>query len=325
MGLFGRIVGAVARFAEAVAAEQANLKLKPVRPLPDLIVAFRRDLVARGVTEKYAAEHVRYLERLLPADLDVRDLDAEFVGNSLAMVSGLRARIAAKSAFFGLCAFLVRTGYMASNPVSALPTWRRKKLRPPRRSLSPEEFARLLAIAENGLEQFARCAYYLAARTTGLRCGALASSTWANIDLERGLIRYFPKGGKAENWKPIPSITVLWLSRLMDLQRAVLPAERLHGARVFPFGIPTLKTFYRDLERAGIPKLTADGRLDRHALRVSYITAFSEASPPVPAAIAQHLADHADVRLTLETYTRLPTALEREAVERTAPRLPFVP
>ena len=64
---------------------------------------------------------------------------------------------------------------------------------------------------------------------------------------------------------------------------------------------PTLKTFRRDLERAGIPFEDAEGRtVDRHSLRMTFVSWLGAAG--VDPRTAQQLARHSDIRLTTQTY-----------------------
>ena len=60
--------------------------------------------------------------------------------------------------------------------------------------------------------------------------------------------------------------------------------------------------FQKDLERAGIPRLTPLGKLDFHAWRTLYCTTLSEVGADMKS--AQTLARHSDPRLTQNTYAR---------------------
>jgi integrase/recombinase XerD len=77
-------------------------------------------------------------------------------------------------------------------------------------------------------------------------------------------------------------------------------------ARNFFGGLKAAGVLRRDLAAAGIPFETADGRVDFHAIRASYITALAVAG--VPLAHAQKMARHSDPRLTSNVYSRLTDA-----------------
>ncbi len=84
--------------------------------------------------------------------------------------------------------------------------------------------------------------------------------------------------------------------------------------RLLPRGKVGAKLLRVDLEAAGIPYADGDGRVaDFHALRHTFLTNLAVSG--VHPSVAQRLARHSDVNLTLSRYTH--TALERqsEAVE----------
>jgi integrase len=67
-----------------------------------------------------------------------------------------------------------------------------------------------------------------------------------------------------------------------------------------------------DLEAAGTKRVTADGKVDFHALRVTYITELARNG--VSPAIAQKLARHSAIKLTIGVYTRFSAAEVASAV-----------
>jgi hypothetical protein len=90
--------------------------------------------------------------------------------------------------------------------------------------------------------------------------------------------------------------------------------------------VPThpARTLDLDLERAGISKDTADGKLDFHSLRVTYAT-FVDGSGAT-AKEARELCRHSDPRLTFSRYVkaddkRLHTVAERVADQVLTPEL----
>jgi len=71
----------------------------------------------------------------------------------------------------------------------------------------------------------------------------------------------------------------------------------------------------RDLAEAGIQNTDNEGRIvDFHALRTTFITGFARAG--VQPAMAQKLASHSDINLTLGVYTQLDMCELADAVSR---------
>lgn len=90
---------------------------------------------------------------------------------------------------------------------------------------------------------------------------------------------------------------------VVDAVRAILPEHAMPFERVFAGIVPRLPRFKKDLALAGIPFETAEGRLDFHSLRHTFITNLSV--PEVAPRVAMELARHSDLRLTMKTYTHL--------------------
>ena len=77
-----------------------------------------------------------------------------------------------------------------------------------------------------------------------------------------------------------------------------------------------------DARAAGIPIDTADGALDFHSLRVSFVTSLARSG--VHPKVAQMLARHSTMELTMRVYTKLGDGEERAGVEALPP-LPTKP
>lgn len=79
----------------------------------------------------------------------------------------------------------------------------------------------------------------------------------------------------------------------------------------------------RDLKAAGIKPKDAAGRvLDFHGQRTTFITGLSRSG--VSPAMAQKLARHSDIKLTMDVYTRLEMAELGDAVSRLPKLAPAV-
>ena len=96
-------------------------------------------------------------------------------------------------------------------------------------------------------------------------------------------------------------------------------ATKLPGARAFYVPRLTAKMLQADLERAGIPDSTEAGVVDFHSLRVTFITNLARGG--VHPRIAQALARHSTIDLTMRTYTKLRPDEERTGLAA----LPSVP
>jgi len=204
--------------------------------------------------------------------------------------------------------WLVRDGRIAEDPLASLETYSAATdRRIVRRAIDAQEQRRLLTATEAsgrpsfGLTGPERALLYRLALTTGLRANELATLT----------PRSFAFGTsptvtvEAKNAKNRKRETLPLRPEVADAVRGYIgirpPAEpvwpksswSLHAARMMR----------PDLGAAGIP-FEVDGRVaDFHALRHSFITGLAVAG--VPPQIAQRLARHSDVRLTLGVYSHL--------------------
>jgi integrase len=188
----------------------------------------------------------------------------------------------------------------------------------------PKEKRRLARLGEE------RALVYAVAAGTGLRHGELSRLTWGDLDLERNIVNVPAASAKSrkDQWVPLRS----------DLAEALLGWRGPKGnappasARVFPSDLyPTLRTFKLDLAAAGLAKLikrkgraslvdTRDDRgreVDFHSLRVTFISSLAAAG--VHPRVAQALARHSSIELTMKAYTDVTLLDLKGAVERIAP------
>lgn len=196
-----------------------------------------------------------------------------------------------------------------------------------RRAATSQEIERILEAAESGPDVVAtrgprgekhdlawisgpeRAALYRLALGTGFRANELRSITPASFQLQGDsptvtVRAAYAKNGK-ESVQPISRNDAVFFARFLEGRDPhkpfVVVPER------------TAKLLRGDLDRAGIPYRTERGTLDFHALRHSYITHLirSGANPK----IAQQLARHSTITLTLDVYTHTEDAETRKAVE----------
>jgi len=192
-----------------------------------------------------------------------------------------------------------------------------------RRTLTAEEFTKLLAAARNSNETFRgltgphRELLYVIASTTGLRAAELASLTLASFNLDG---------------KP-PTVTVQAAyskrRRRDELPLRIDVAERLRGSiaarisrsdRLWPgrWAESAAKMLRLVLAAAGIAYLDDAGCVfDFHAIRGLFVTALIDAGVGIKT--VQKLARHSTAALTLERYARVQAANLVAAVESLPP------
>ena len=141
---------------------------------------------------------------------------------------------------------------------------------------------------------------YATAMVTGFRASELASLLPSNFDLDGTLPTATVKASNTKNRKeavqPLPPDVAEALHGYLDGRPADLP--------VWPgtWPVAAAEMLRIDLEAAGIPYRDESDRVaDFHALRHSYITLLSRSG--VSPKLAQELARHSDIRLTMNVYT----------------------
>lgn len=192
------------------------------------------------------------------------------------------------------CEWLVEQTRIASNPLTIVPTLNEAKdRRRVRRAMSENELSKLLAVSD-GRKPYYEFAYY-----TGLRVKAVKAAVWGDVDFDAAMIRVKvgnAKGKKDDIYLPLHPALAATL-------QAIKPAFTLATTRIFK-AVPTVRTFHRDCERAGIARYDAEGRqLDRHALRTTLGTHLARAG--VLPQSAMRVLGHSDVRITMKHYTAL--------------------
>ncbi len=183
-----------------------------------------------------------------------------------------------------------------------------------------------------------RALVYNTVAQTGLRRKETRLLLIKNVDFDAGVI-WIPQGVAKSRHEQYVRLNSDLARRLKSYLRTLgdvsdesplFPATRTHsGKRAPKSAVPTIKTFDKDLEAAGLPKKDARDRvLDFHALRMTYITHLRVAG--VELGMAKRLARHSDIKLTEDIYTDfdLMAGPEREAAEMLVPerrRQRFVP
>lgn len=260
------------------------------------------------------------LARLSPADVE-RLLSAMVAGGA-APRSAHHARAVLRAAL----ARAMRHGLVTRNvaALAAAP----KVERPEVRVLSPGDVRRLLeAVQGDRLE-----ALYLLAIATGARQGELLSLSWDDVDLERGtmrirtslqrvggvLRRVEPKTSRSRRTVVLPAIAVRALRehRHRQLQERLWAGSRWQDrgfvfARSIGTGLegPTVtRAFQTALAAANLPRVTF------HALR--HTAASLLLAQGVHPRVVMEQLGHSTIALTMNTYSHVIPALEREAADR---------
>ena len=220
----------------------------------------------------------------------------------------------------GFCRWCVERKYLADDPLKALGTFDTTP-QTMRRAMTPEEIQRLLAIVPDH-----RRLLYEVAFTTGLRAGELRALTIQHLDTDRMVLRLDAKWTKNRKpgFQPLSKGVVERLKAFAENREALelykrflresdSNSETRSNALLY---IPsnTSRMMDEDLKAAGIPKHTAEGKVDFHACRVAYISFIIEAGATVKE--AQTMARHSSPDLTMNTYARVRESRCSDLVEK---------
>lgn len=291
------------------------------RPLSEHLEEYGAFLRAKDRTRKHVGETVAKCRAVLDGCgfRSVADLSASRVQGWLASLRerGLSASTANHylRAIKSFATWLVRDGRTGENPLAYLGALNTKAdRRHERRALSDDEARRLVAAAERGAPVLGvsgplRALAYRLALATGLRRNEIKSLTWESLDLD----------------SPQPTVTVE-AAYSKHRRRDALPlrpdmaaalrqwrAER-PGEPVFRLPGKTAKMLRHDLSAAGIPYRDSAGRVaDFHCLRTTFVTNLVRGG--VHVRVAQKLARHSTVTLTMDTYARPEVLDDRAALD----------
>ncbi len=192
-----------------------------------------------------------------------------------------------------------------------------------RRPMSPEELALLIKKTKksplaHGLSGPQRVMIYLIAAYTGLRRNEIASITRQSFDFSSRPATLTIEAGYSKRRR---RDVIPLRSDLADLVKNWLTEREDNRAEphLFPIaGKRTAEMLQDDLKTAGIRCEDETGAIvDFHALRKTFITNLSRAG--VSPKMAQTLARHSDINLTMNTYTTLGVFDQSAAVESLPP------
>jgi site-specific recombinase XerD len=286
-------------------------------PIAQHLAAYKKALSNRGTTAKHVAMTVSRLTFILEGCkiAKLKDINRDTVSDFL---HGLRTRekkpIGPRTfnhyiqTLDGFCRWLVATNRMSRNPVVGVERLNAEvEVRHRRRSLSPDEMAKLISSAEKskkriqGFSGELRAKLYLFSYLTGLRRKELASLKPSSFDLGTVPPTVIVEAACSKHRKrdvlPLHPELVAMLAEWLPAFAADRP--------LFPL-LERKKTWFmvkKDLERCGIPYETEEGFADFHAAgRHSHITGLLSSGATLTQ--ARELARHGDIRMTMR-YTHI--------------------
>lgn len=212
-------------------------------------------------------------------------------------------------------AWLVRDGRAGENRLGHLSALNpNADRRHERRALTADEARDLVAAAERGETVLGvsgplRALCYRLALTTGLRRNEIRSLTWGSFDLGGNPTVTVEAGYSKHRRRDV-------LPLAADMAQALRRWRLQHGLDdpVFPLPHRTAEMLRVDLEGAGIAYRDSSGRVvDFHALRHTFITNLVRGG--VHPKVAQTLARHSTIGLTMDHYAHLEALEQRSALD----------
>ena len=247
-----------------------------------------------------------YLAELRVSGIPERNEEGKVVG---AHGVSIRTSNAILTAFKAFCKWCVRDGRISESPVAHLQRLNAKTdVKRQRRALSAEELRKLITAAEKGetwrgMPGPERATLYRLAAETGLRWAELCSLKRSSFDLTGDspcvTVDAAYSKHRREDVLPLRKDTAEALRRFFrafpGLPEAAaflhVPAGRV-GAKIMRADLLSAKVAYKD----------ASGRIvDFHALRHTFIS--NLANGGVHPSVAQRLARHSTITLTMDRYT----------------------
>lgn len=307
IGLFGQVLLAAGRpLAEHLDAFEQTLHAKGNTPTHAHRVTARARRVIEGCRFRYwselsASRAQRFLHELRT---DTKDDKGEVKKRGISPQTFNFYLQAVKQ----FCKWMVEDGRATRSPLDHVKGLKITERRHERRALPADELRGLLEATEAGpvrghMPGVERALLYRLAAETGLRANELRSLTRASFELDgRPSVTVAASYAKNRRQDSLPL-----RSDMVELLRAHM-SDRLLGARAFnmPTASRIIGMFRADLKAAKIEYKDGDRFADFHCLRHTFISNLARAG--VHPSVAQALARHSDIRLTMNHYTH--TVLE---------------
>ena len=219
-------------------------------------------------------------------------------------------------AFKEFSAWLIQEDRVSgSDPMKNHKLIKQTEFRKKRRALTTDEIQKLIEATEAAPKRYnmtghERSLVYRLAIETGLRAGEIKSLTVLSFDFKHLGVRV-----EASNSKGKRSADLILMSETAKAIKALLDSKSLSDKA---FGMPhkanTAAMLKEDLKAAKIPYTDDSGRdCDFHALRHTFITNLSRAG--VHPTVAQKLARHSSIELTMKYYTHVLHESEVAAID----------
>ena len=301
-----------------------NLGKPLAEHLADYVEALRADNRKESHVKATAAEIRFILDGCgfkAPTDIEAHKVKVFLAKGRGPAGYGQRSFNAYLIAFKGFCNWLWRQGRAVGvNSMADCERIEQTEFRKRRRPLTDDEVNRLLAATENGprrrkVDGHERALIYRLALQSGLRAGEIRSLTVVafNFTVAPAIVHIEAcnaKGKKSDDLILIP-----------ETARAIQAHLAGKGPQDRAFRMPVpqnvTKMLKGDLEAAEIPYTDASGRdADFHALRHTFITNLARAG--VHPVVAQKLARHSDIQLTMRFYSHVLRESEVDAMKRLA-------
>jgi integrase/recombinase XerD len=290
--------------------------------------------VERALSQNTISAYARDLQKFLVfAESEGRDaakhVDLGLLSSWLASLAkqGLGARSAARhlSAVRGFVRFLIAEGELQSDPTSLAARPRLGRRLP--RALSEHDMLRLIEAPDprtlRGLRDRAMLSVAYAA---GLRVSELCGLKLGDVDVQRGVVAAYGKGGK-RRLVPVGDIALQHLEAYLAARRAQQQSEhaRLRTARARASNVLFLSPSGRMLTRQAFWKIVrrhartagVRGNVHPHQLRHSFATHLLTGGADLRS--VQTMLGHADVSTT-EIYTHVSRDHVRKAHRASHPR-----
>jgi len=301
------------------------------RPVTEHLADFRRYLEAKGNTTKHARQTCTRAQTLASGCRFVRlsDLSASVMvewlaGERTASHMGIQTSNYYLRDFKSFLAWLIKDRRMGENPMAHLsPMNANVEERLERRALQPKEFAAFVEAAGKGkafrgLTGSDRVVVYTLAAYTGFREGELGSLTPASFNLNADSPTVTAQAAYSKRRRKDVQPLRPDVAEMMRLYIADKPQDQ----RLWPgsWANKGAEMVRRDLAAAGIPFKDGAGRVfDFHAIRHQFISSLAAAG--VHPKVAQNLARHSTITLTMDRYTHLGLLDQTAALDK----LPVLP
>jgi site-specific recombinase XerD len=305
-------------------------------PLTEHLTDFRRFLEGKGNTDKHARQTCNRVQAILDGCRFVRLGDVspsavvEWLKNERAAE---RMGIQSSNYYLGciksFLVWMVKDSRTDRNPLAHMSGMNAKvDVRRERRCLPPDEFALFFEAARKGkpkrkLGGEDRAMLYLLAANSGFRCSELASLMPESFDLAGDspsvTVDAAYSKRRRKDTQPLPREAALVLAQWLEgkpAQHRLWPGRWVnHAAKMVKADLAAARaawirkaaTFEERQEREASMVLTfrdeADQVFDFHALRHQYVSNLAAAG--VHPKIAQTLARHSTITLTLDRYTHV--------------------